>query len=157
MPVTKSDLIEHLSSHAKLPKGTAEQIVNTVFDSMVGALMREERIEIRGFGSFEVRSYKAYKGRNPRTGEQVDVAAKKLPFFKAGKDLRERVNRGTAELPPAGALESSSEATASVVSLDTGAASASAAGESGEPGPAPPILSAPEGSDPDPSPSSMGG
>ena len=103
MPVTKSELIEFLSNHSKLPRGTAEQIVNTIFDSMVAALVREERIEIRGFGSFEVRKYKAYQGRNPRTGEAVDVPPKKLPFFKVGKDLRERVNRGpqpASEAPP---------------------------------------------------------
>ena len=98
MPLTKSDLIDQLSTLAKLPRGTAEQIVNTIFDSMVDALVREQRIEIRGFGSFEVRSYKAYTGRNPRTGEPVEVAPKKLPFFKVGKDLRERVDRGTGAI-----------------------------------------------------------
>ena len=94
MPVTTSDLIEQLSEALKLPKGKAELVVNTMFDSMVAALQRGERIEIRGFGSFEVRNYKAYEGRNPRTGEPVHVKPKRLPFFKVGKDLRERVNSG---------------------------------------------------------------
>ncbi|HLU68009.1 MAG TPA: HU family DNA-binding protein [Kofleriaceae bacterium] len=91
--VTKSELIERISEKLKLPNGKAEQIVNCVFDSMVKALQDGEGIEIRGFGSFTVREYKAYEGRNPRTGETVHVAPKKLPFFKVGKDLRERVNQ----------------------------------------------------------------
>jgi integration host factor subunit beta len=98
MPVTKSDLIERLSDALKLPKGKAEAVVNVMFDSMTTALERGERIEIRGFGSFEVRSYKAYEGRNPRTGEPVHVKPKRLPFFKVGKELRERVNAGTGTI-----------------------------------------------------------
>jgi integration host factor subunit beta len=98
MPVTKSELIEQLSESLKLPKGKAELVVNVMFDAMVGALERGERIEIRGFGSFEVRSYKPYEGRNPRTGEPVQVKAKRLPFFKVGKELRERVNASTGAL-----------------------------------------------------------
>jgi integration host factor subunit beta len=98
MPVTKSDLIERLSETLKLPKGKAEAVVNVMFDSMTTALERGERIEIRGFGSFEVRSYKAYEGRNPRTGEPVHVKPKRLPFFKVGKELRERVNAGTGAI-----------------------------------------------------------
>ena len=90
--VTKSELIERISQKLKLPNGKAEQIVNTMFESMVYALQRGEGIEIRGFGSFTVRDYKAYEGRNPRTGEPVHVAPKRLPFFKVGKDLRERIN-----------------------------------------------------------------
>lgn len=99
MPITKSDLIEHLSNTAKLPRGKAELVVNVLFDSMVDALRRGERIEIRGFGSFEVRDYKAYEGRNPRTGEPVHVEAKRLPFFKVGKELRERINEGAGDGP----------------------------------------------------------
>jgi integration host factor subunit beta len=90
--MTKSELIELISNKIKLPKGKAEQIVNCIFDSMVDALKRGEGIEIRGFGSFTVREYKSYEGRNPRTGTPVHVAPKKLPFFKVGKELRERVN-----------------------------------------------------------------
>src|SRR5688500_3788207 len=99
--VTKSELIERISEKLKLPNGKAEQIVNCVFDSMVRALQEGEGIEIRGFGSFTVREYKAYEGRNPRTGETVHVAPKKLPFFKVGKDLRERVNAGAGTPLPA--------------------------------------------------------
>lgn len=95
--VTKSELIERISEQLKLPTGKAEQIVNCVFDSMVKALQEGEGIEIRGFGSFTVREYKAYEGRNPRTGETVHVAPKRLPFFKVGKDLRERVNKSAGQ------------------------------------------------------------
>jgi integration host factor subunit beta len=90
--MTKSELIELISNKIKLPKGKAEQIVNTIFESMVEALKQGEGIEIRGFGSFTVREYKPYEGRNPRTGTPVHVAPKRLPFFKVGKELRERVN-----------------------------------------------------------------
>ena len=90
--VTKSDLIETVAQKLHLPKGKAELIVNCVFDSMEESLKKGERIEIRGFGSFEIRHYKAYEGRNPRTGDPVGVQPKRLPFFKVGKALKERVN-----------------------------------------------------------------
>ena len=92
MSMTKSDLIEAVANQLKLPKGKAELVVNCIFDSMEVALKRGERIEIRGFGSFEIRSYKSYEGRNPRTGEPVSVQPKRLPFFKVGKELKELVN-----------------------------------------------------------------
>ena len=92
--MTKSELIETVANKLKLPKGKAELIVNCIFDSMEESLKRGERIEIRGFGSFEIRHYKAYEGRNPRTGDKVDVKPKRLPFFKVGKELKERVNNG---------------------------------------------------------------
>ena len=90
--MTKSDLIELVANKLHLPKGKAELIVNCIFDSMEESLKRGERIEIRGFGSFEIRHYKAYEGRNPRTGDPVGVQPKRLPFFKVGKELKERVN-----------------------------------------------------------------
>ena len=77
MPVTKSDLIDELCNQSKVPRGTAEQVIATIFDSMVAALVRGTRIEIRGFGSFEVRSYKAYQGRSPRTGERISLVRMK--------------------------------------------------------------------------------
>ncbi len=98
--MTKSELIDKISESLRLPAGKAEAIINCVFDSMVSALERGEGIEIRGFGSFTVREYKAYEGRNPRTGETVHVAPKRLPFFKVGKDLRERVNAATGQPMP---------------------------------------------------------
>jgi integration host factor subunit beta len=95
--VTKSRLIEQISAATGLTKGRAEQVVNAIFESMTDALRRGEGIEIRGFGSFTVRQYKSYEGRNPRTGDTVHVAPKRLPFFKVGKELRERVNGMTSE------------------------------------------------------------
>jgi len=90
--VTKSELIERVAQESGLTKGRAEMVVNTIFDSMTAALIAGDGIEIRGFGSFTVRQYKSYEGRNPRTGDVVHVAPKRLPFFKVGKELRERVN-----------------------------------------------------------------
>jgi integration host factor subunit beta len=90
--VTKSELIERVAQESGLTKGRAEMVVNTIFDSMTTALIAGDGIEIRGFGSFTVRQYKSYEGRNPRTGDVVHVAPKRLPFFKVGKELRERVN-----------------------------------------------------------------
>ncbi len=99
--MTKSELIESVAEKLKLPKGKAELIVNCVFDSMEASLKRGERIEIRGFGSFEIRSYKSYEGRNPRTGSKVEVRPKRLPFFKVGKELKERVDDGRRDGAPA--------------------------------------------------------
>ena len=90
--MTKSDLIEVVATKLQLPKGKAELIVNCVFDSMEESLKKGERIEIRGFGSFEIRHYKAYEGRNPRTGEKIKIAASKQAKFKPGKRLRDELN-----------------------------------------------------------------
>jgi len=90
--MTKSSLIDCLCERWKVPVGRGEQIVDAIFEALEQALKRGERIEIRGFGSFETRSYKGYTGRNPRTGSQVDVKAKRLPFFKAGKELKDRID-----------------------------------------------------------------
>jgi integration host factor subunit beta len=100
--MTKSDLIEHLCQVEKLPKGRAELLVNTIFDCLEQSLRRGERIEIRGFGSFEIRHYRSYQGRNPRTGTTVAVKPKRLPFFKVGKELKERVNAAAGKAPPSG-------------------------------------------------------
>lgn len=90
--MNKSELVEALSVRENLTYKKAEQIVNLVFDEMATALVESGRIEIRGFGSFMVKDYKSYTGRNPKTGEIIEVKPKKLPFFKVGKELRERVN-----------------------------------------------------------------
>ncbi|MGI6656584.1 MAG: HU family DNA-binding protein [Desulfobulbus sp.] len=95
--MNKSELIEALSEKMQLPVREAAAIVNTIIETMSEALARGESIEIRGFGSFVVKEYASYTGRNPKTGEQILVAPKKLPFFKVGKDLREQVNRGGKE------------------------------------------------------------
>ena len=97
--MTKSELIDAIAGRGELTKARAELVVNCVFDAMTEALERGEGIEIRGFGSFTVRPHKSYAGRNPRTGEPVPVRAKRLPFFKVGKDLRELVNNSRAFAP----------------------------------------------------------
>ncbi len=91
--MTKADLINKIAEKANITRVKAEIVVNTIFDSMVDALMKDHRIEIRGFGSFVNRQYDAYQGRNPRTGEVINVEQKKLPFFKVGKELKEDVNK----------------------------------------------------------------
>lgn len=90
--MTKSELIDAIAGRGDLTKARAELVVNCVFDAMTDALQRGEGIEIRGFGSFTVRQYKPYNGRNPRTGQPVPVPEKRLPFFKVGKELKELVN-----------------------------------------------------------------
>lgn len=96
--MTKSEMIDAVARRSKITKARAEQVVNCVFDSMTTALERGEGIEIRGFGSFTVRGYKPYNGRNPRTGKSVPVPEKRLPFFKVGKELKELVNAGTGAI-----------------------------------------------------------
>jgi len=91
--MNKSDLINAVAEKLKnLTTYDVELIVNNIFDSMKNALSDGDRIEIRGFGSFEVRTRSARKGRNPRTGESVNVSVRKVPFFKVGKELKEMVD-----------------------------------------------------------------
>jgi integration host factor subunit beta len=90
--MNKSGLIGVVCERAKLTKKQAEDVVNLIFDSMVDAMVKGDRIEIRGLGSLMVKDYGTYKGRNPRTGESIQVKPKKLPFFKVGKELRQRVD-----------------------------------------------------------------
>jgi integration host factor subunit beta len=90
--MTKSELIDAIAGRGELTKARAELVVNCIFDAMTEALQRGEGIEIRGFGSFTVRPYKGYSGRNPRTGQPVPVPAKRLPRLKVGKELKELVN-----------------------------------------------------------------
>ena len=92
--MTKSDLIDCMCRLRGVPTGRSEQLVNTIFEAIEQALGRDERVEIRGIGSFEVRIYRGYMGRNPRTGAAVEVKPKRLAFFKVGKELKDRVQRG---------------------------------------------------------------
>lgn len=94
--MTKSELIDLLASQKNITKSKAELIVNCIFDTMIDSMKHGDGIEIRGFGSFTVRQYKPYNGRNPRTGDAVHVASKQLPFFKVGKELKEMVNSKSA-------------------------------------------------------------
>jgi len=90
--MNKAKLIEKVSERVKIPSTAARVIVDTIFDSMRETLEKGEGIEIRGFGSFVIRQYGAYKGRNPKTGKNVDVPPKRLPHFKVGRELKDMVN-----------------------------------------------------------------
>jgi integration host factor subunit beta len=92
--MTKADLIAALEKAANITHKQSEQLVNITFESMIKSLYTDDRIEIRGFGSFANRNYKAYEGRNPKTGKIVKVPPKKVPFFKVGKELKEQVDAG---------------------------------------------------------------
>jgi len=91
--MTKSELMVALSQEMALPLRKSEEIVNAVFDTMVKTLEDGNRIEIRGFGSFMVKKYQGYTGRNPKTGQIISVTDKKLPFFKAGKEIKDKVSK----------------------------------------------------------------
>ena len=90
--MNKSDLVNRLAEEKGFPHSTAKEIVDIFFDDMTQALIKGDRVEIRGFGSFKVKAYKGYTGRNPRSGVKAEVKPKRLPFFKVGKELRERVD-----------------------------------------------------------------
>lgn len=90
--MNKSELIEKLAAKSGLNVMQSEEVVNLVYRKMRDALVGGGRIEIRGFGSFVVKEYEAYQGRNPKTGEKISVPPKKLPFFKVGKELKERID-----------------------------------------------------------------
>ena len=95
--MTKADLIDEVSRLAELTRKDSEVIVEAIFDSVVRSLRAGDKIEIRGFGSFRTRQRKARMGRNPKTGEKVEVPAKKIPFFKPSKELKDLVNEGIAD------------------------------------------------------------
>jgi integration host factor subunit beta len=90
--MNRSDLVNKLKDKAALSKKDAAEVVDTFFDEITEALVKGDRVEIRSFGSFTVKNYKPYVGRNPKTGEQINVSSKRLPFFKVGKELKEKVN-----------------------------------------------------------------
>ena len=91
--MNKSELIKNLSEQSNISMEESTLVVNTFVDSMKDALLEGDRVEIRGFGSFKVKEYGSYAGRNPRTGEKVEVDPKRLPFFRAGKELKEYLNK----------------------------------------------------------------
>ena len=88
----KSDLIEALAAKEELTEKQASDIINLIFIGFTDTLKKGDRIELRGFGSFSVRGYESYEGRNPKTGKNIDVRPKKLPFFKVGRELKGMVN-----------------------------------------------------------------
>ena len=90
--MNKRDIIEALSDETGLTKEKAMDVVDMFFETISEALAKDDRVEIRGLCSFYVKNYKPYNGRNPKTGEKVSISSKKLPFFKCGKELKERVD-----------------------------------------------------------------
>lgn len=92
--MTKADLVEEVVRVTNVSKKHAEIIVNTVFSSIIDALRGEDKIELRGFGSFRVRRRRPRQGRNPKTGDQVSVPEKRIPYFKPGKELKDLINTG---------------------------------------------------------------
>jgi integration host factor subunit beta len=90
--VTKAELVEEVARVSELTKKHSEIIVNTVFQSIIEALQNDEKIELRGFGSFRIRHRRSRQGRNPKTGDRVDVPAKRIPYFKPGKELKDIIN-----------------------------------------------------------------
>ena len=105
--MTKAALVEEVARVADLTKKHSEVIVETVFRSIIDALHRGEKIELRGFGSFRLRRREPRKGRNPKTGDRVEVPSKRVPYFKPGKELKELINRETDSAPsPAAAAPS---------------------------------------------------
>ena len=101
--MTKAELVEEVSRVSDLTKKHSEVIVDTVFRSIITALHRGEKIELRGFGSFRLRRREPRKGRNPKTGDKVDVPPKKVPYFKPGKELKELINKAPdGSVAPAG-------------------------------------------------------
>ncbi len=93
--MNKSELVDAMAMEMDMNPKDASLVVNTILDSMCETLVGGNAIEIRGFGSFVIKDYESYCGRNPKTGEKIEVPPKKLPFFKVGKELREKVNSRT--------------------------------------------------------------
>ncbi len=105
--MTKAELVDEVARVVQLTKKQAETIVNIVFDSIVDSLRAGQKIELRGFGSFRLRSRKSRTGRNPKTGEKVEVPSKKIPYFKPGKELKELINKALADAPAEAPAETS--------------------------------------------------
>jgi len=97
--MTKADLVEEVSRVTELTRKDSEVIVDTLFESVIKALKNGDKLEVRGFGSFRVRQRNARVGRNPKTGEKVEVPAKRVPYFKPSKELKDLINDGTAPVP----------------------------------------------------------
>jgi integration host factor subunit beta len=100
--MTKADLVEEVTRITELPRKEAEAVVETIFESIIGALQSDDKIEIRGFGSFRTRERRGRTGRNPKTGAKVEVPPKKIPFFKPSKELKDFVNHPRPGGAPAG-------------------------------------------------------
>lgn len=108
--MTKAELVDEVARVVQLTKKQAETIVNIVFDSIVDSLRAGQKIELRGFGSFRLRSRKSRTGRNPKTGEKVEVPSKKIPYFKPGKELKELINKSLGEVAEDGTVAAATAA-----------------------------------------------
>jgi integration host factor subunit beta len=107
--MTKAELVEDVARAAELTKKDAERLVELVFESIIETLNQGEKIELRGFGSFRVRERGARRGRNPKTGDPVNIPAKRVPYFKPGKELKELINEESAPAASPSSSETSNE------------------------------------------------
>ena len=136
--MTKAELVEDVARAAELTKKDAERLVEIVFESIIDTLNQGEKIELRGFGSFRVRERGARRGRNPKTGDPVDIPAKRVPYFKPGKELKELINEETAAAQPTSGAAAPEPASSGFQSGgDGGGGSGSAGGGEGQ---TPPVL-----------------
>ena len=130
--MTKAELVEDVARAAELTKKDAERLVEIVFESIIETLNHGEKIELRGFGSFRVRERGARRGRNPKTGDPVDIPAKRVPYFKPGKELKELINEDGDGAEDSGA--------ASASGADASGGEAAAEGGSGGGSETPPLM-----------------
>ena len=132
--MTKAELVEDVARAAELTKKDAERLVEIVFESIIETLNQGEKIELRGFGSFRVRERGARRGRNPKTGDPVDIPAKRVPYFKPGKEMKELINEQT---PAASSTSDSAASETGGGQQDDGNSSGNNLGGGGELPPAP--------------------
>ncbi len=131
--MTKAELVEDVARAAELTKKDAERLVEIVFESIIDTLNQGEKIELRGFGSFRVRERGARRGRNPKTGDPVDIPAKRVPYFKPGKELKELINEDSVQSTATGTDGSDSTAQSSFTSNEAPAFGHTEGGNSSEP------------------------
>ena len=144
--MTKAELVEEVAKAAELNKRDAEVIVETVFGSIIGALHKGEKVELRGFGSFRTRERGPRRGRNPKTGEPVDVPAKRVPYFKPGKELKEYFTESPAAAEGATPAPASADPTSAAASVSESAGSSSVPDDGGSTSPSTPESSGSESS-----------
>ena len=132
--MTKAELVEDVARAAELTKKDAERLVEIVFESIIETLNHGEKIELRGFGSFRVRERGARRGRNPKTGDPVDIPAKRVPYFKPGKELKELINEDE------GGEQSSAEGSSTATAPDSGATGGGPEGGEVGGGQTPPLM-----------------
>jgi len=135
--MTKAELVEDVARAAELTKKDAERLVELVFESIIETLNHGEKIELRGFGSFRVRERGARRGRNPKTGAPVDIPAKRVPYFKPGKELKELINDDSQEQPTAGATSGAGDSASPSHASSSGQDTTATGGDGGQ---TPPLM-----------------